>query len=257
MKLSPRLELIRKMIVPCECLADIGTDHALIPAVAVREGLCSRSIATDIQAGPLERAKKTINQYQLTARIETCLGAGLQPIRMKNCDAFVIAGMGSMMMIDMLEKDEDVAKRAKYILLQPMHAQEKLRPWLQNHGYEILSEELAEEGKKHYQVIAVRHMEAPKDVGLPKNWLEIPCTELSGLPSDPKHTLYHRVGYGIVNRPDQYADSWIMDWIIRQQTIVEGMKRANKEKNDGFRENEVLENLWNCYKIVHKKMNTH
>jgi tRNA A22 N-methylase len=243
--LSGRLGLIREMLPACTKLCDIGTDHARIPASALLDGLCTHAIATDIKPGPLERAARTIRHHDLAGRMEMRLGAGLDPVSPGECDVLVIAGMGALMITGMLESGFEVARRASCILLQPMHAQERLRPWLRMNGYVLLSERLACEGDKRYQVLAVRYRpgsEQPRSAG----WRPVPEHTLPGMPADPASPVYDRVGYSIVNRPDPLAVPWAIDWIKRQKRIVEGLRRSGRDPEALASAVMVLEQLESC-----------
>ncbi len=237
--LNGRLGLIRDMLPECAKLCDVGTDHARIPASALLDGLCRNAMATDIRPGPLERASRTRRHFGLDARMELRLGAGLDPVSPGECDVLVIAGMGALMIIDILESGADVAQRASCILLQPMHAQERLRPWLRRNGYVILSERLAGEGEKRYQVLAVRYNPSgtersqPLDeMPRPSGWRLVPENALPGMPPNPASAVYDRLGFSIVNGPDPLAVPWVLDWIKRQRRIVAGLQKAGRGQGD-------------------------
>ena len=57
MELSERLNFIIKHIENTSVLADIGTDHGYIPLYAVKNGICSKAIAVDINKEPLDKAR--------------------------------------------------------------------------------------------------------------------------------------------------------------------------------------------------------
>ena len=50
LRLSPRLDAILEGLSPCALLADIGTDHGLVPIAAVVRGIAQRAMATDLRA---------------------------------------------------------------------------------------------------------------------------------------------------------------------------------------------------------------
>ena len=45
------------MVDKCECVADVGTDHGYIPIYLIKNNICKRAIASDINKGPVEKAK--------------------------------------------------------------------------------------------------------------------------------------------------------------------------------------------------------
>ncbi|HRI08373.1 MAG TPA: tRNA (adenine(22)-N(1))-methyltransferase TrmK, partial [Nannocystaceae bacterium] len=58
--LSPRLQAIAAMIPRGAVIADVGTDHALLPAWLVARGLAPRAIASDRAPGPLRAARRSL-----------------------------------------------------------------------------------------------------------------------------------------------------------------------------------------------------
>ena len=242
MKLSGRLGLILQMLPKGQCLLDVGTDHALVPAAAVLEGRFDRAIATDIRPGPLERAMRTVRRYALEDRMTLRLGAGLAPVAPGECDVMVLAGMGALMITEILESHPQVAHAATLLVLQPMHAQERLRPWLRAHGYEVLQERLAQEGDKRYQVLGVRSAGA---VAVPETH-SFEESAKRGAGGDPflaqelgeadiqilspvRLALHDRVGRGILETGGPMAVRWVADWQARQARIAEGLRRSGQE----------------------------
>lgn len=162
MKLSPRLQKIADSIKNCETLADIGTDHAYLPIYLIRKGSVRKAIATDVNKGPIEIAQGRIKANRMEGKIETRLGSGLSVLMPKEADIIVIAGMGGMLIADILEADLEVSKSAESIVLQPMLDSAKLRVYLLNKGFEITDEELVKEESKLYEVLWVRYLGIPQ-----------------------------------------------------------------------------------------------
>ena len=61
-ELSPRLRMVAGLVPPSSRLADIGTDHAYLPAALIQEGTIPAAIAADLRQGPLNRAKATVRE---------------------------------------------------------------------------------------------------------------------------------------------------------------------------------------------------
>ncbi len=156
MKLKGRLKAIADMVSRSECLADIGTDHGFIPAYLVLEGIVSRAIAADISEGSLEKARVLIKQLGLEDRIETRHGSGLSVLKAGEADIIIIAGMGGILISEILAADEAIARSATALILQPMTAQRELRQWLAGHRYAIYDEELVSDQGRIYEIMAVR-----------------------------------------------------------------------------------------------------
>lgn len=207
MVLSDRLALIYSMIPPCDILCDIGTDHALLPAYAILNKRCKRAIACDVGKGPLNRAKRTVERYFLQDRIELRLGDGLEPISGDEADVLVLAGMGGVLMTELLQKGIEKAKQAQRILLQPMYTHEVVRPFLWDNGFSVADESLAREGDKLYQVLSV--IPRPDDMA-------------------QKTDLYAVVGEKLVLKGDPLLKDWLERLIQRQKKIVTGLKSARQ-----------------------------
>jgi len=155
-QLSPRLAKIKELVPKNCCTADIGTDHAYIPISLVKEGIAECAIASDIKKGPLLRAKANIQRCGLSDKIEMRLGAGLSTLKQNEAEVIIIAGMGGILISEILEKSKDVAKGAKLLILQPMTAVLELREYLVENGYFVESEYLEAEEEKIYNIIAAK-----------------------------------------------------------------------------------------------------
>lgn len=149
--ITPRLECILKHISK-KTVADIGTDHAYIPIRLIQDGICDKVIASDIKSGPVNAAKRHIEKYGLSDKIEVRLGSGLSPLGDNEAEEIIIAGMGGEMIIKILSEDEKKAKNSR-LILQPMNSQYELRKFLHENGYKIELEDLATEGYKVYNII--------------------------------------------------------------------------------------------------------
>lgn len=153
--ITPRLNSILNNISG-NTMADIGTDHAYIPIELVRENMVNRAIACDIRPGPLEIAQKNVKKYGLDGKIELRLGAGFKPLLLGETETVVVAGMGGEMIINILSEDLKKSKSFKELILQPMNCQAELRRWLAENGFSVFKEDLALEGFKIYNLLAVR-----------------------------------------------------------------------------------------------------
>jgi tRNA (adenine22-N1)-methyltransferase len=156
MELSTRLLTIASLVEKCECIADIGTDHAYIPILLIKEGKCVRAIASDINEGPLKKALINIKAEGLNDKIECRLGGGFKTIMPFDINAAIIAGMGGNLIRDIINNDTEVFKSLEYCVAQPVQNPEVLRQYIYNMGYTIIDEELAFEDNKFYEIIKLR-----------------------------------------------------------------------------------------------------
>ncbi len=158
-QLTPRLAAASELIPQCDCFADIGTDHAYLPVYLCMKNRCSFAVASDIKRGPLERAEKTVKGYQLEDRISLRLGGGVETLEVGEADAISIAGMGGLIIAQILESGRDKIKEDCTVVLQPMTAAPELREYLYKNGWTVMAETLAKEDEKIYNILSVKKAE--------------------------------------------------------------------------------------------------
>lgn len=93
--LTPRLETVARLVPPGVRFADIGTDHAYLPAKLLLDGTIDRAIAADLREGPLSRARETARQCGVEDKVSFRLCDGLSGIECGETDAIAIAGMAA------------------------------------------------------------------------------------------------------------------------------------------------------------------
>lgn len=177
-KLPPRLAAIAALVPDGARLADVGTDHALLPIHLLLDGKIQSAIATDIRPGPLSRAKE--NAYAAGVSNLTCvLCDGLTGVAPGSANTVVIAGMGGENIAGILRAAPWACQKA-FLILQPMSRPEELRAALPSLGLAICAERLARDAGRLYSILAVRA--GTPDVLSPG---EMYCGKYSLLSSDP------------------------------------------------------------------------
>lgn len=156
MNLGNRLMTIALQIPPGHVVADVGTDHALLPIFLIKNKVCPKVIATDINLGPLTRAKNNIKAANLEKYIEIRLGPGLMPIKEQEVQIAVISGMGGDTIAKILKNSPEISCSLSSLILQPMTKVDVLRKELFDLGFVFLDEKVAKEGEKYYQIIKVK-----------------------------------------------------------------------------------------------------
>ena len=157
MELSIRLKAIANQVDKCKSVADIGTDHGYVPIYLVERGVCERAIASDINKGPINKAKKNISMEGLTNKIDCYLGPGLKPLKINEVDGIVIAGMGGNLTRDILLADMKKVEKYDFMILQPAQNPEVLREFLYNNEYEIIDEDLILDEGTYYELFKVKY----------------------------------------------------------------------------------------------------
>ena len=220
MQLSPRLKLIADLVKPGSVLADIGTDHGYVPVYCVSKGICPKAIAMDVNSQPLEKAKENISKYGLEDFITTRLSDGLEALSAEEADSVVIAGMGGLLIMNILEQGAHLLGKDTQLLLQPMLAQKELRKYLYIHGFEITDEYVCREDDKFYNIISAK-LSSDKGTVLSsaENDRTIPLSDLI-------------IGKNIdKNSPDVYPE--YLDYKIGVcSKIINGLKMSKTDKTE-------------------------
>lgn len=143
--LGNRLALCASLVRPGTRLADVGTDHAYLPIWLAGRGLIRSAVACDVRPGPLSRARRNIARYAVQDVVSARLSDGLDAVLPGEADDVVIAGMGGLMMISILERAPWLRDGDRRLVLQPMTAAPQLREYLAREGYAVLAERAAAE----------------------------------------------------------------------------------------------------------------
>ena len=157
MQISERLRAVAGMVSPGCRLADVGTDHAYIPIYLMQNGVIPQAVAMDINQGPLLRATENIRRYGLTGRIETRLSDGLEKLQTGEADTILIAGMGGLLMVRILENGQGVLAGCRELVLQPQSDIRSVRAYLEEKGWQLDREDLVFEDGKYYPMMRVEH----------------------------------------------------------------------------------------------------
>src|SRR5690554_2583760 len=118
-KLSLRLSTIADLVQPGSRLADIGSDHALLPVFLVQQGIIESAIAGEINEGPFLAANKQVQQANLQHKISIRHGDGLSVLDNHEVDTIVIAGMGGSTMVSILQEGIHRLSSVKRLIMQP------------------------------------------------------------------------------------------------------------------------------------------
>ena len=157
MKLTDRLLKIASLVDNGKRIADIGTDHGYIPVYLLNQNKIQYAILGDVNKGPLENARKEVTRNKLQDKVDLRLGSGIEVLKENEVDEIIIAGMGGMLINNLLKANEKVAHTTEKLILQPMQAPEELRMFLYQNGYKILDEHLVREEHRLYEIIVCKY----------------------------------------------------------------------------------------------------
>lgn len=156
LKLSKRLSTAASYVRSGAFVADIGTDHAYLPIYLVSNGIASQALASDINEGPILKARENILRYNLADKIYTEIANGLDKIEKYNPTDIVICGMGGELIAKILDSSSYIKNKNIRLILQPMTSIFELREYLSN-GFSTIAENIVREDNKLYQVMCVEY----------------------------------------------------------------------------------------------------
>lgn len=130
-------------------IADIGTDHGLVPLWLAKANPQLCLFASDIVPAAIEILKDKIQNYP---NIKTFVGFGLNPLQDQEIDLCIIAGMGVPKMLKILKLD---SHKQKHYIFQGVENPIDLRRWVQKKGYLIKKEAIIKEKTHYYHTLFV------------------------------------------------------------------------------------------------------
>ena len=130
--------------------ADVGTDHAYLPLFLLSEKRISRAVLTDINEGPLSRAREHAAEYPYLPLMSFHLTDGLVGLEDLGITDVAICGMGGELIADIIDRAPFVKNKEMRLILQPMSRPGALRAYLAREGFLILSETFVAAQGKHY-----------------------------------------------------------------------------------------------------------
>jgi tRNA (adenine22-N1)-methyltransferase len=219
-KLTDRLQTIANEIHIGETVADIGTDHGFLPIYLWEQGVSPKVIMADISSGSLKKAEDNCNYLHQEESFDLRLGSGIKVLNVGEVDAVVIAGMGGMLMAEILEDDLHKAKSFKKLILQPRTQVGFLRHWLCNNGFSIIKEQLVREGRFICEVITA-----------------IPREEyvISNLPSN---SIEYEYPSTLIDFANPLTEEYLSNRLNREEDVLTSMKKGSNVTDSQLREQE-------------------
>ena len=162
-KLDSRLSAVADFVREGKTVADIGTDHAYLLAYLLQQGIIKKGIAADLRKGPLENARKTLIESDQLEKVNLVLSDGLDELKKGDCEDIVTAGMGGILIKEILERTPWVFDESIHIIAQPMTHAEVLRRFFLENGFRIIKESSATDGKRYYCIISAQYDGVKRD----------------------------------------------------------------------------------------------
>ena len=139
-----------------QIVADVGTDHAMLPVYMVQHGLASSALALDVRKGPLERARRHVQEAGLTDAITCRLSDGFSAVGKGEADVYVICGMGGKLIQKILSAGKDRLTDENAIVAGPQLDVPDFRAFVMREGWHIASERMVLENGKFYTLMLLK-----------------------------------------------------------------------------------------------------
>lgn len=153
MRLDDRLQALADFVPEGSRVADVGTDHAYLALELIKSGRADFVVASDKNSGPLEAANRSVREQGWDDKISIRQGDGLAVLKPGEVDTVCIAGMGGVLMTEILTAGAAVVKKLRRLVLQPMNGTAELRRWLYRHAWHIADETLAVDDGRIYEIV--------------------------------------------------------------------------------------------------------
>lgn len=160
--LSQRLKLVADLVPQGSRVADIGSDHAYLPAYMLLNHQIDFAVAGEVVKGPFENVQQEVTKHQLTGSLVPRLADGLAAIEADDhINVITICGMGGSLISQILDAHPEKLVGVKRLILQPNVGEGELRSWLVQHHYEIMTERLITEDDQFYEIIVAEPTQVP------------------------------------------------------------------------------------------------
>lgn len=147
-----RITLLASLAKDANSLVDVGCDHGYVAIKAIKDFNVKNACLIDINQAPLDNAKKNVVDNKLDDKTCFILSDGLKDYT-GECDTLVIAGMGGILISNILKDSIVKAKSFKRVILGANSEVDKLRSFLISNRFVFDNEEIIKDGKKIYEII--------------------------------------------------------------------------------------------------------
>jgi tRNA (adenine22-N1)-methyltransferase len=228
LKLTDRLLKIASLVDEGKKIADIGTDHGYIPVYLLKNDKIDFAILADVNKGPLDNARKEVRHNKLEDKVDLRLGSGIEVLNENEVDQIIIAGMGGILISELLEAKTSVAQNAEKLILQPMQAQDELRKYLYKNGYEVINEVLVKEDFRIYEIIEAKY---------------------TGKKTEVSDEIYYEVSNKLIENKDQLLVEFINKKINAYENIIKKLEGKSGESIEAKR-NETIKVIEKLKELV-------
>ncbi|MFY9130573.1 MAG: class I SAM-dependent methyltransferase [Saccharofermentanales bacterium] len=147
------MTLITACIPPCRRLIDVGSDHATVPISILNRGICEQVLITDVHRGPIEVARRRVEEAGLSDVCRFVLTDGLDDVAPEEGDVLLISGLGGENIAGILERGYHKLSRFYRLIFQPQTRDYLLRNAIDRLSLTFLDERVAVENRRPYLVM--------------------------------------------------------------------------------------------------------
>jgi tRNA (adenine22-N1)-methyltransferase len=244
-QLSKRLRMIAEKIEHGSRLADIGSDHALLPAFLAQKGIVAAAVAGELNPGPYEAALKQIKDAGLGSVVTVRRGNGLEVVKPGEVDTVTIAGMGGNLIVEILTDGRNAGKLkgVRRLVLQPNVGEEAVRRFLSLNSWSLLGEDILGEDGKIYEILLAEKVEqAPQPAELYAEQV------LEGFGRITEEDWYRFGPYLLREASPVFVEKWGRE-INKLTRIAESLAQSELEEARQKRES-VLEDITRLKELV-------
>jgi tRNA (adenine22-N1)-methyltransferase len=148
---SQRLQTLASLCPTHGPLVDIGSDHGQLLAILFRQGFNFALYGSELSSSSFQSLKKSVEDYPF--RLYQADGLSHLP---SEVITVVIAGMGGLLIIEMLTKGNASLSTVQTLVLGPQRDVHKLRHWLADHGWMITEEKFVLEADQGYPLLVAQ-----------------------------------------------------------------------------------------------------
>ena len=162
--IDPRLLSAASFVRAGAVFADIGTDHGYLPIFLLSEGRIRRAVLSDVNEGPLNKARENVSLAGYDAACEFYLTDGAASLSDCGITDYAICGMGGELIAEIISRAPHLCDEGVRLILQPMSRQEHLRRALYRLGFSIIDERYSVSDGKRYVCMCAEHTGTPCEI---------------------------------------------------------------------------------------------
>jgi tRNA (adenine22-N1)-methyltransferase len=132
-------------------LVDIGSDHGQLLQILFKQGFAFPLYGSELSTSSFQTLKKSGEDYPF----HFYQANGLNDLP-NGIITVVIAGMGGLLIVDILTSGLAALATIQTLVLGPQRDAQKLRYWLANHGWKIKKEKFIFEHDKGYPLLVAQ-----------------------------------------------------------------------------------------------------